>query len=66
MKAATTSGSLRCATRGAHHIEWIVGRCGHDPAPDKVCLSLGAAQIAPYRAVFVSGGGDYRVYQLRK
>ena len=50
----------------AHHIEWIVERCGHDPAPDKVCLSLGSAQLAPYRAVFVSGGGDYRVYQLRK
>jgi Dolichyl-phosphate-mannose-protein mannosyltransferase len=48
------------------HIEWIVARCGHDPAPDKVCLGLRKAQLAPYRQVFVSASHDYRVYQLRK
>jgi putative flippase GtrA len=50
----------------AAHIEWIVDRCGNDPAPDKVCTSLGRAQLSPYEAVYVSPGGDYRVYELRK
>jgi Dolichyl-phosphate-mannose-protein mannosyltransferase len=48
------------------HIEWIVARCGHDPAPDKVCLGLGPAQLRPYQEVFVSASHDYRVYRLRK
>ena len=50
----------------ASHIEWIVDRCGDDPAPDKVCTSLGKAQLSPYARVYVSPGGDYRVYKLRK
>ena len=50
----------------ASHIEWIADRCGDDPAPDKVCTSLGNAQLSPYARVYVSPGGDYRVYKLRK
>jgi hypothetical protein len=48
------------------HVEWIVARCGRDPSPDKVCLSLRKAQLTPYREVFVSASHDYRVYRLRK
>jgi len=48
----------------ARHITWIIERCGHYPSPDKVCRALGPAQLGRYRAVYVSPGGDYRVYRL--
>lgn len=47
------------------HIAWIIARCGHDPAPDKVCRAVGPARLRPYQAVYTSPGGDYRVYRLR-
>jgi hypothetical protein len=50
----------------AHHIEWIVARCGNSPYPDKVCLALGPAQLGNYSLVYTTADHDYRVYQLRK
>jgi hypothetical protein len=50
----------------ANHIEWIVARCGNTPAPDKVCLAVGSAQLSSYALVYQTADHDYRVYQLRK
>lgn len=50
----------------ANHIEWVVARCGNSPYPDKVCLTLGQAQLSSYSLVYASADHDYRVYRLRK
>lgn len=50
----------------ANHIEWIVARCGDTPSPDKVCLTLGQAQLSSYSLVYQTADHDYRVYRLRK
>jgi hypothetical protein len=50
----------------ASHIEWIVARCGNTPSPDKVCLTLGQAQLSSYSLVYQTADHDYRVYRLRK
>ena len=50
----------------ANHIEWIVARCGNTPSPDKVCLTLGRAQLSSYSLVYQTADHDYRVDRLRK
>jgi 4-amino-4-deoxy-L-arabinose transferase-like glycosyltransferase len=50
----------------AHHIEWIIARCGNYPYPDKVCLTLGKAQLSHYSLVYTTADHDYRVYRLGK
>jgi hypothetical protein len=50
----------------AHHIEWIIARCGNDPYPDKVCLAEGKAQLSSYTLVYTTADHDYRVYRLGK
>jgi dolichyl-phosphate-mannose-protein mannosyltransferase len=49
-----------------NHIAWIVARCGDSPSPDKVCQTLGQAQLSGYALVFTTADHDYRVYRLRK
>jgi hypothetical protein len=50
----------------ANRIEWIVARCGNTPAPDKVCLTVGQAQLSSYSLAYQTADHDYRVYRLRK
>ncbi len=50
----------------ANHIEWIVARCGNSPYPDKVCLTLGPAQLRSYSLVYTTADHDYLVYRLTK
>jgi hypothetical protein len=47
-----------------NHIEWIIARCGNSPYPDKVCLTLGKAQLSHYSLVYTTADHDYRVYRL--
>jgi Dolichyl-phosphate-mannose-protein mannosyltransferase len=49
-----------------NHIDWIIARCGNSPYPDKVCLTLGKAQLSQYSLVYTTADHDYRVYRLRK
>ena len=49
-----------------NHIAWIIARCGDSPAPDKVCLALGQAQLSHYTLVYTTADHDYRVYRLGK
>lgn len=49
-----------------NHIDWIIARCGNSPSPDKICLTLGQAQLSHYTLVYTTADHDYRVYQLRK
>jgi Dolichyl-phosphate-mannose-protein mannosyltransferase len=49
-----------------HQIDWIIARCGNSPYPDKVCLTLGQAQLSHYTLVYTTADHDYRVYRLRK
>jgi hypothetical protein len=49
-----------------NHIDWIIARCGNSPYPDKVCLSLGKAQLSDYSLVYTTADHEYRIYRLRK